>query len=122
MLLTGFVFKERLKGSASRQIEKFIYGRWSCQNLSESFGVTYWFVLFGDVCKLSKLLHLSAVKHHYVKSIKLLLLHTLGNYREALRFQVGQHITFDREAFIQSRPPNIQPFLEKMLQLQVHII
>ena len=43
-----------------------------------------------------------------------------GNYREALRFQVGQQITFDRDAFIQSRPPHIQPFLEKMLQLQVN--
>ena len=42
-----------------------------------------------------------------------------GNYREALRFQVGQQITFDRDLFIQSRPPHIQPFLENMLQLQV---
>ncbi len=42
-----------------------------------------------------------------------------GNYREALKFQVGQQITFDRDAFIQSRPANIQPFLEQMLSLQV---
>ncbi len=48
-----------------------------------------------------------------------MLLYISGNYREALKFQVGQQISFDRDAFIQSRPANIQPFLEQMLSLQV---
>jgi len=41
-----------------------------------------------------------------------------GGYRDALRFKPGQLITFNADAFIQSRPPNMQPFLRKVLQLQ----
>ena len=41
-----------------------------------------------------------------------------GGYRDALRFKPGQLITFNADAFIVSRPPNMQPFLRKVLQLQ----
>jgi len=41
-----------------------------------------------------------------------------GGYRDALRFKPGQRITFNTGAFVQSRPPNMQPFLHKILELQ----
>ena len=43
----------------------------------------------------------------------------IGGYRDALCFPAGERITFNREAFINSRPPPMQPFLERMLQLQI---
>ena len=45
--------------------------------------------------------------------------HHVGGYRDALKFRPGEQITFDSEAFIQSRPSSMQPFLEKMLHLQI---
>ncbi|XP_014212185.1 DENN domain-containing protein 1A [Copidosoma floridanum] len=47
-----------------------------------------------------------------------------AGYREALTLQQGQHddhvrITFDQEAFVESRPLSMQPFLRKMLELQI---
>ena len=47
------------------------------------------------------------------------LVHLIGGYRDALRFQQGQKITFNQEAFIESRSSSMQPFLRKMLQLQI---
>lgn len=47
------------------------------------------------------------------------LVHLIGGYRDGLRYRSGGKITFNEEAFVRSRPPNIQPFLEKMLQLQI---
>jgi len=41
-----------------------------------------------------------------------------GGYRDALRFRPGEQITFDPDAFVLSRPANMQPFLNKALQLQ----
>ncbi|XP_067003049.1 DENN domain-containing protein 1A isoform X3 [Anabrus simplex] len=43
----------------------------------------------------------------------------IGGYRDALRFQQGQKITFNPDAFIESRPASMQPFLRKMLHLQI---
>ncbi|GLG92574.1 DENN domain-containing protein Crag [Gryllus bimaculatus] len=43
----------------------------------------------------------------------------IGGYRDALRFQLGHKITFDQEAFVESRPSSMQPFMRKMLQLQI---
>ncbi|XP_074654474.1 DENN domain-containing protein 1A-like isoform X2 [Tubulanus polymorphus] len=43
----------------------------------------------------------------------------IGGYRDALKFREGEEITFDRDAFLQSRPPSMQPFLEKILDLQI---
>ncbi|XP_013420108.1 DENN domain-containing protein 1A isoform X2 [Lingula anatina] len=43
----------------------------------------------------------------------------IGNYRDALKFRQGEQITFDPDAFVQSRSQSMQPFLEKMLQLQI---
>ena len=43
----------------------------------------------------------------------------IGGYREALKFTFGEKITFNFETFVNTRPPSIQPFLTKMLQLQI---
>ncbi|CAG2164946.1 unnamed protein product, partial [Oppiella nova] len=43
----------------------------------------------------------------------------IGCYRDALRFTPGQKISFNYEAFVSSRSPSVQTFLEKMLQLQI---
>ncbi|KAK2192315.1 hypothetical protein NP493_34g04014 [Ridgeia piscesae] len=42
----------------------------------------------------------------------------LGSYRDALRFHLGEKITFDSDAFVISRSPSMKPFLENLLQLQ----
>lgn len=47
------------------------------------------------------------------------LVQLIGGYRDALRFYQGEKITFNPEAFVESRPPSIQPFLRKMLELQI---
>ncbi|ELU17071.1 hypothetical protein CAPTEDRAFT_102631, partial [Capitella teleta] len=43
----------------------------------------------------------------------------IGGYRDALRFRPGEQITFDPDAFVLSRPSSMQPFLQKMLDLQI---
>ncbi|KAL5233179.1 hypothetical protein ACI65C_000589 [Semiaphis heraclei] len=43
----------------------------------------------------------------------------IGGYRDALKFHQGERITFNKEAFIESRSANMQPFLKKMLELQI---
>lgn len=43
----------------------------------------------------------------------------VGGYRDALKFHPGEEITFNPEAFVQSRPETMQPFLEKILHLQI---
>ncbi|XP_050544102.1 DENN domain-containing protein 1B-like [Daktulosphaira vitifoliae] len=47
------------------------------------------------------------------------LVQLIGGYRDALKFHQGELITFNKEAFIESRPTNMQPFLRKMLELQI---
>lgn len=47
------------------------------------------------------------------------LVRLIGGYRDALKFHPGEPITFDPEAFVQSRPPSMQPFLEQMFELQI---
>jgi DENN domain-containing protein 1 len=47
------------------------------------------------------------------------LVQLIGGYRDALRFYQGEKITFNPDAFVESRPPSIQPFLRKMLELQI---
>ena len=47
------------------------------------------------------------------------LVQLIGGYREALKFPKGEKISFNEEAFIESRPPSMQPFLHEMLQLQI---
>ncbi|XP_033643071.1 DENN domain-containing protein 1B-like isoform X2 [Asterias rubens] len=46
------------------------------------------------------------------------LVYLLGGYREAVRIKTGTEIGFDQEVFVQCRSRNMQPFLEKLLQLQ----
>lgn len=48
------------------------------------------------------------------------LVQLIGNYKEALQFRdEDSKITFNREKFVAIRPPNFQPFVEKMLELQI---
>lgn len=47
------------------------------------------------------------------------LVQLIGGYRDALKFQPGQKVSFDEERFIETRPVSLQPFLRKMLQLQI---
>ncbi|KAJ9587700.1 hypothetical protein L9F63_018880, partial [Diploptera punctata] len=47
------------------------------------------------------------------------LVQLIGGYRDALKFHQGQKITFNPEAFIESRSSSMQPFLRKMLELQI---
>lgn len=43
----------------------------------------------------------------------------IGGYREALEFNDGEKITFNHGRFIATRPTAFQPFLKKMLELQM---
>ncbi|KAG8195612.1 hypothetical protein JTE90_017909 [Oedothorax gibbosus] len=43
----------------------------------------------------------------------------IGGYWNALKLRQGEKITFHSELFVQSRPPAMQPFLQKMLELQI---
>ncbi|KAG5900476.1 hypothetical protein JTB14_010888 [Gonioctena quinquepunctata] len=47
------------------------------------------------------------------------LVQLIGGYRDALKFQPGQKVTFDEQRFIETRPPSLQPFLKEMLHLQI---
>lgn len=42
-----------------------------------------------------------------------------AGYREALTLQQGERITFNQDAFVESRPSSMQPFVRKMLELQI---
>lgn len=48
------------------------------------------------------------------------LVQLIGNYKEALQFrEKDSKITFNSEKFVAIRPPHFQPFVEKMLELQI---
>ncbi|XP_035224223.1 DENN domain-containing protein 1A-like isoform X2 [Stegodyphus dumicola] len=47
------------------------------------------------------------------------LVQLIGGYRDSLKFTLGEKISFDADAFIQTRPASVQPFLETMLHLQI---
>ncbi|KAK4315826.1 hypothetical protein Pmani_012982 [Petrolisthes manimaculis] len=48
------------------------------------------------------------------------LVQLIGNYKEALQFRdQDKKITFSKEKFVTSRPAHYQPFVEKMLDLQI---
>ncbi|XP_049819188.1 DENN domain-containing protein 1B-like isoform X2 [Aethina tumida] len=47
------------------------------------------------------------------------LVQLIGGYRDALKFQPGEKVSFDQEKFIETRPASLQPFLRKMLHLQI---
>ncbi|KAL4218820.1 DENN domain-containing protein [Mactra antiquata] len=53
------------------------------------------------------------------KTFMMSLVKLIGGYRDALKFNEGETITFCPEAFVQSRPVSMQPFLENMLHLQI---
>lgn len=43
----------------------------------------------------------------------------IGGYREALEFNDGEKITFNHDRFVATRPSSFQPFLKKILELQM---
>lgn len=47
-----------------------------------------------------------------------MILNCTGGYRDALRFRPGEPITFDPDAFVVSRPADMQSLLRTILQLQ----
>lgn len=47
------------------------------------------------------------------------LVQLIGGYRDALKFQPGEQVTFDEDKFIETRPLSLQPFLREMLHLQI---
>lgn len=47
------------------------------------------------------------------------LVQLIGGYRDALKCPEGERITFNKDAFIESRSSSMQPFLRKMLELQI---
>lgn len=53
------------------------------------------------------------------KTFLMSLVKLIGGYRDALKFHPGEEITFNPQAFVQSRPESMQPFLEKILHLQI---
>lgn len=53
------------------------------------------------------------------KTFMMALVKLIGGYRDALMFKEGEPITFNPEAFVQSRPISMQPFLQNILHLQI---
>lgn len=47
------------------------------------------------------------------------LVQLIGGYRDALKFQPGERVTFNEQSFIESRPVSSQAFLKDMLHLQI---
>ena len=45
--------------------------------------------------------------------------HLIGGYRSALKMRPGEKITFDDDAFLNTRSSTVRPFLETILQLQI---
>ena len=44
----------------------------------------------------------------------------IGGYKDGLKCRnAGEKISFDEECFLNSRPPQMTPFLRQMLQLQI---
>lgn len=46
-----------------------------------------------------------------------MLVQLIGGYRDALKYSV--ELTWDRDAFIESRPQNLRPYLRTILDLQI---
>lgn len=47
------------------------------------------------------------------------LVQLIGGYRDGLKRRPEEPITFNKDAFIESRSTNMQPFLRKMLEVQI---
>ncbi|XP_061184191.1 DENN domain-containing protein 1B-like isoform X2 [Saccostrea echinata] len=70
--------------------------------------------------KKDKIAHTMATSGDAIpKTFLMALVKLIGGYRDALKFHPGEEITFNPQAFVQSRPENMQPFLEKILHLQI---
>lgn len=56
-----------------------------------------------------------SVSRAFLKALVML----IGGYRGALEIKDGEKITFNHDRFIATRPASFQPFLKKMLELQM---
>lgn len=59
--------------------------------------------------------HGDSVSRAFLRALVIL----IGGYREALEFNDGKKITFNHDRFISTRPASFEPFLRKMLELQM---
>ncbi|XP_029649417.1 DENN domain-containing protein 1A isoform X3 [Octopus sinensis] len=72
-------------------------------------------MLKNDKVKSSMQLEGDAISQAFLMS----LVRTIGGYRDALKFQPSEKITFQKDAFLLSRPSSMRPFLEDLLELQI---
>ncbi|GAB1607797.1 DENN domain-containing protein 1C-like isoform X7 [Argonauta hians] len=72
-------------------------------------------MLKNDRVKSSMQLEGDAISQAFLMS----LVRTIGGYRDALKFQPNEKITFQKDAFLLSRPSSMRPFLEDLLELQI---
>lgn len=66
---------------------------------------------------------LSNPAEHYGDRVSRIFLRVLvqliGGYRDAVSFRDGGKITWDADAFVESRPSSLRPYLRKMIDLQI---
>lgn len=72
-------------------------------------------MLRSDKLRSSMQLEGDAISRAFLMS----LVRTIGGYRDALRFQPNEKISFQRDAFLLTRPSSMRPFLEDLLELQI---
>lgn len=67
--------------------------------------------------------HLSNPAEHYGDRVSRIFLRVMvqliGGYRDAVRYSNGEKITWDSDAFLESRPSALRPYLRKMIDLQI---
>ncbi|KAI5701423.1 hypothetical protein M8J76_015491 [Diaphorina citri] len=74
---------------------------------------------FSEIATLKKQLRNKTTGDGVARAFLRALVQLIGGYRDALKFHQGQEITFNDAAFVESRPAAMQPFLRKMLDLQI---
>ena len=47
------------------------------------------------------------------------LVQLIGGYRDAIKFTQGEKITWDQDAFIESRSTSVRPYLREIMQSQI---
>lgn len=72
-------------------------------------------MLRNDKLRSSMQLEGDAISRAFLMS----LVRTIGGYRDALRFQPNEKISFQKDAFLLTRPSSMRPFLEDLLELQI---
>lgn len=79
----------------------------------------YVLIVLFQVTSLKKQLKTESLGDGVSRAFLRALVQLIGGYRDALRFQPGEQVTFDEEKFIETRPMSLQPFLREMLHLQI---